>query len=77
VKVKLGPLDSKWSFSLSVGLIQITSLEQFTFPASAVELRKSSWIIYGDSVLENGIKVRLYINCIWLYLTHEFGSTER
>ncbi|XP_023215732.1 neuralized-like protein 4 isoform X1 [Centruroides sculpturatus] len=56
-QVRIDKLHTKWTSSLQIGIIAV-SPEKLHFPVSAFSLRKSSWIICGDSVFQNSIKVK-------------------
>lgn len=56
-QVRIDKLNTRWTSSLQIGIIAV-SPEKLHFPVSAFSLRKSSWIICGDSVFQNGIKVK-------------------
>lgn len=73
-QICINKLDSRWSSSLQVGLVGQTP-EKLTLPLSAVCLRKSSWVISGDSVYHDGTKVksRYGPNLDSLHLGHLVG----
>ncbi|XP_033095414.1 neuralized-like protein 4 [Anneissia japonica] len=55
-EVKLERLSSRWTSSIQIGVIG-QSPEKFIFPVSATSIKKSAWIISGDSLFHNTIKV--------------------
>ncbi|XP_075745116.1 neuralized E3 ubiquitin protein ligase 4 isoform X3 [Rhipicephalus microplus] len=57
-QVRIDRLNSKWSSSLQVGVVG-ENPEKLHFPLSALNLRKLAWVISGDSVYHNGIKVKV------------------
>ncbi|CAN7987074.1 unnamed protein product [Ixodes hexagonus] len=56
-QVRIDRLDGKWSSSLLVGVVG-ENPEKLHFPLSALGLRKLSWVVCGDSVYHNGVKVK-------------------
>lgn len=57
MQVRIDRLNSKWCSSLLVGVVG-ENPEKLHFPLSALGLRKLSWVVCGDSVYHNGVKVR-------------------
>ncbi|EEC01382.1 neuralized, putative, partial [Ixodes scapularis] len=55
-RVRIDRLNSKWCSSLLVGVVG-ENPEKLHFPLSALGLRKLSWVVCGDSVYHNGVKV--------------------
>ncbi|XP_040064057.1 neuralized-like protein 4 [Ixodes scapularis] len=56
-RVRIDRLNSKWCSSLLVGVVG-ENPEKLHFPLSALGLRKLSWVVCGDSVYHNGVKVK-------------------
>lgn len=56
-QVRIDRLNNKWCSSLLVGVVG-ENPEKLHFPLSALGLRKLSWVICGDSVYHNGVKVK-------------------
>ncbi|KAK0040385.1 neuralized-like protein 4 [Biomphalaria pfeifferi] len=56
-QVRLGKLSTKWSSSIMIGVIGIP-VDKYTFPASAIAIRKPCVIIRGESVFMSGIKIK-------------------
>lgn len=56
IQVRLGPLNPRWSSSLMLG-VTAQSPEKLHLPNTAFALKRNTWIISGDSVFYNGVKV--------------------
>ncbi|XP_076042886.1 neuralized-like protein 4 isoform X2 [Oratosquilla oratoria] len=56
-QVRLGALNPRWSSSLMVG-VTAQSPEKLSLPNTALSLKKNTWIICGDSVFYNGVKIK-------------------
>ena len=56
LQVRLGPLNPRWSSSLMFG-VTAQSPEKLHLPNTAFALKRNTWVISGDSVFYNGVKV--------------------
>ncbi|OCT59664.1 hypothetical protein XELAEV_18001087mg [Xenopus laevis] len=56
-QIRIDQLSPRWTSSLSIGVIAV-SPERLNFPATAVALKRSSWIFQRSAVLCNGVKIR-------------------
>lgn len=56
-QVRIDQLSSRWTSSLSLGVVGI-SPERLNFPATAAAIKRSAWIFQRSAVLCNGTKIR-------------------
>ncbi|KAK7077554.1 hypothetical protein SK128_017217, partial [Halocaridina rubra] len=56
-QVRLGTLNSRWSSSLMVG-VTAQSPEKLHLPNTAFALKRNTWVVCGDSVFYNGVKIK-------------------
>lgn len=56
LQVQLDNLHSDWSGSLQIG-VTCQNPDQICLPSSSLLLKENTWVVSGDSVFYNGIKV--------------------
>ncbi|GFU45780.1 neuralized-like protein 4 [Nephila pilipes] len=56
-QVQLDNLHSEWSGSIQIGVTS-QNPEQTSFPSSALFMKENTWIISGDNVFYNGVKIK-------------------
>ena len=57
MQVLISHLNHKWSASLSLGVTGL-SPASVHLPVTQLNLKRESWLISGDGVYHNGIKIK-------------------